>query len=498
MRSPHVLALCLCSALAAVPGRAAAQPAGAASGALTHPEPVAAAAASTPLTLAQAQHQAQSASPAVQLLQAQLAAAEGARQQAAPRLANNPELSIERSTKHSRQPGQPDERGTGWAFGLAQAIEIGGQQHHRREAAAAALQALHAEIEEARRQARGEAAQRFHAVLVSQRRVQIEQRAAELFERSAQAVAKRRAAGEDTRLDANVARVEAERAQHALALVHEQWLQARSELATALQVPLSALPALAGELAPWRPMAALNTPLLAPPTAPLMPPSMVPPMPPPMAPSPAAAALTGQPSRASNGPDDGRLPYTLDQLITATQAVPRLRALLARENAARARLALERASARPDVTVGLNLGREGLGGARDRATQLTLSVSLPLFKRNEAGVGQALTDVTTAEIERSSALREQQAQVHRLWQRLGSQQARLLRLQRDLLPPVQDNQRLAALSRQAGQIGLLELLVINRQAMDAERELHDALADCQATRIELEHAAGWSPEGSAK
>ena len=115
------------------------------------------------------------------------------------------------------------------------------------------------------------------------------------------------------------------------------------------------------------------------------------------------------------------LPYSLDQLVTAAQALPRLRALSARENAARARLGVERASRLPDLTVGLNVGREGPGNARDRVTMLTLSMPLPLFKRNQAGIGQALSDVTTSEVERAVVVRDQEAQVRRLWSRLGSQ-----------------------------------------------------------------------------
>lgn len=408
-------------------------------------------AAPTALTLAQAQRLAETASPAVRLREAQLSAAEGLRQQSSTLLANNPELSFERSNKQTRQTPLPDERSRGWAMGIAQPIEIGGQQARRREAAAASMDALRAEIEDARRQARGDAALRFYAVLAAQRRIQVEQRATELFDSTAQAIAKRRAAGEDTRLDANVALVEAERARNALAVAREQWLDARGELATVLQLPPSNLPEVAGA---------------------------------------SAAELTARAEAA--------LPYSLDQLVTAAQALPRLRALTARENAARARLGVERASRLPDVTVGVNVGREGPGIARDRVTMLTLSVPLPLFKRNQAGIGQALTDVTTSEVERAIVVRDQEFAVRRLWARLGSQRDRVLRFQRALLPASIDNQQLAAKSRQAGQIGLLEQLVINRQTLDAERELNEALGEYHATRIEIENAAGWSQEGNTQ
>ena len=52
------------------------------------------------------------------------------------------------------------------------------------------------------------------------------------------------------------------------------------------------------------------------------------------------------------------------------------------------------------------------------------------------------------------------------------------RLQQAMLAASADNQQLAAKSRQAGQIGLLDQLLVNRQAIDAERDLNDALADC--------------------
>ena len=58
-----------------------------------------------------------------------------------------------------------------------------------------------------------------------------------------------------------------------------------------------------------------------------------------------------------------------------------------------------------------------------------------------------------------------------------------------MLPALADNQQLSIKSQQAGQIGLLELIVVSRQSLDARRDLIDALADYQSTRIALELAA---------
>ena len=397
-----------------------------------------------PLTIAEAMRLAEAAHPSVRGREAQLAAAEGQRREASALLFNNPELSTERTRRRADVPAGTS---SDWGIGVSQPLETGGQQAMRREASAAVLGALSAEIDEVRRQARFDAATRFLAVLAAQRKVQLEQRSVDLFDGSAQAVAKRRAAGEDTRLDANVALVEAERARNALALAGERLAEARSELATAVRLPPSALPEVSGK--------------------------------------PGSLAADS-------------LSYSLDQLLAAAQAQPKQLARDLREAAARARLSVERANRYPDVKVGLHVGREGPGDARERLTSLSISVPLPIFKRNDAAIGQALTEVAQAEIERASTVRDAQALVRQLWSRLTSQRERIQRLQRVMLPASADNQQLSVKSRQAGQIGLLEQLIVNRQALDAERELNDLLADVQLTRIELEHAAGWPLEGHTR
>jgi cobalt-zinc-cadmium efflux system outer membrane protein len=388
------------------------------------------------LTLEEAVQIAVRASANVRLREAQLAAAQGLQREAASPLFNNPELSAEQAR---RRPSGETER----TVGLAQAIETGGQQGHRRHAAAANLEALQFEIDDAKRQSRADAMLRFHAVLSAQRRVQIEQRALHVFETTSQAVARRRAAGEDTRLDANVALIEAERARNALAVAQEQLVEARAELAALLQLPAAQLPSVVAPRAPDAP--------------------------------------------ASPG-------FTLDQLLQAVQGQPKLRALSAREEVARARLGVERGKRMPDVTLGMAVGREGPPGGRERVTTWSVSLPLPLFNRNSAGIGQALTDVGQAEVERSVGVRDSEAQVRRLWLRLSSQRDRVARLQEAILAAARDNQQLATRSRQAGQIGLLDQLVVNRQAIDAERELVEAQTEFENTRIELERAAGWPQE----
>ena len=103
---------------------------------------------------------------------------------------------------------------------------------------------------------------------------------------------------------------------------------------------------------------------------------------------------------------------------------------------------------------------------------------------------------TLALFERQAAQRDARASVSSLWARLASLEDRIRRLQESVLPALADNQQLSIKSQQAGQIGLLELIVVSRQSLDARRDLIDALADYQSTRIALELAAGWPQEGT--
>jgi cobalt-zinc-cadmium efflux system outer membrane protein len=116
---------------------------------------------------------------------------------------------------------------------------------------------------------------------------------------------------------------------------------------------------------------------------------------------------------------------------------------------------------------------------------------LPLFRRNAAGIGKAVSELSLAEIERQSTERDVTAQVRAQWLRLDSLRARVKRLTDSVLPALDGNRRLSATAYRAGEIGLLQLLLVNRQLLDARRDYLDAVGDFIQTRIALEQTAGW-------
>jgi cobalt-zinc-cadmium efflux system outer membrane protein len=396
------------------------------------------------LTLGQAWRIAEQANPQLRAAEATLQVAEGQLKDTQGPLWNNPQVSTDQLRRRAPLPSGTAQTFPEWALGLSQTFEIAGQQGYRRRAAELDLAATREGISEIRRRVGTEVELRFTRVLVLQNRIDIERDALRLVEDAAAAVRKRVAAGEDSRLDGNLASVEAERGRNQLTLLQEQLIDARAELAASLQLPPSSLPEATG-----------------------------------------IVEVT-----SAN--------YTLETLLASAANRPYLRSLDFREQAARNKLDLERASVYPDITLGLKTARERPGDAREAFNALSLSVPLPLFKRNAAGIGRAATELTQSRIEKEAATRDIQAQVRTRWLRLESLRARVKRLSDSVLPSLNENQRLSTSSYRAGEIGLLQLLVVNRQLVDARRDYLDALAEFVQTRIALEQAAGGPTDAGVK
>jgi cobalt-zinc-cadmium efflux system outer membrane protein len=135
---------------------------------------------------------------------------------------------------------------------------------------------------------------------------------------------------------------------------------------------------------------------------------------------------------------------------------------------------------------------------RDNITGLSVSLPLPIFRRNATGIGRAMTELTQTQIERQTANRGASAQVIALWQQQESLRSRLTRLEQSVLPNLEENLSLSRKSYEEGEIGITQLLLVNRQTLDARRDVLDARTDLRLTKLALETAAGWSASGSAQ
>ena len=175
-------------------------------------------AAALTLTLEEARRVAEQANPAIRNAQAAIHAAEGQLAESRAPLWNNPELALEGSRARVPQATAPDDRINAWRAGVSQQFEIAGQQGRRREVAEAEIAAIRANVAEVRATLRADVEQRFVQVLALQLRTEVEKQTVSIVEQSSGIMAKRLEAGEIGRLDANLARVEAEKRGHVVLL----------------------------------------------------------------------------------------------------------------------------------------------------------------------------------------------------------------------------------------------------------------------------------------
>jgi RND family efflux transporter MFP subunit len=316
---------------------------------------------------------------------------------------------------------------------ISQTFEIAGQAGYRREAAARDLAAVTANIDEVRRQVRAEVEQRFYRVLVLQRRIETEREALAAVTMPLRRSRKRVAAGEDSRLDGNLATVEAERGHNQLAVLDEQLLQARAELsrcaATAHHCLAGERPANCGQHQPSPPWKRCRL-------------------------------------RPVNGPCCVRWNTGNKRPATgwAWNAPPPI----------------------PDVTVGLSAGREAPYDAREQFTRLShlgaVAPVSPQWRRNRQGDNR--TDPGRDRTAKQRARCDGPGECPLAT--LESLQGRVKRLTESVLPALDENRRLSSTAYRAGEIGLLQLLLVNRQLLDARRDYLDALGDFIQTRIALE------------
>ena len=393
-----------------------------------------------PLTLQEAWLRAEQNSISLKAARAAVIAAEGHAEDTRGLLWNNPELNAE----GLRRKLPPSDLGATtnreWGAGITQALEIAGQHGHRREAARQELIAAQLLAQESEREVRADVEKRFVQVLALQARIGIERDSLALIERTSSFAGKRVAAGEDSRLDGNVALIEAGRARNQLGALMDQLLQARAELGEILQWPSATLPDVVGDLE----------------------------------------------SRAT-------VP-ALERLLETAADRSQLKALQAKEVAARSKLDLELAARIPDITVGLGVGREGPQEFRENIALLSVSVPLPLFKRNSGNVAQAQADLARAQAERQALERGQGANVRALWHRYQSLRNRVQTLRDAVLPALEENQRLSQQSLREGEIGVPQQVLVNRQLLDGRRDLLEAITELRLTRIALDQIAGNAAE----
>lgn len=183
-----------------------------------------------------------------------------------------------------------------------------------------------------------------------------------------------------------------------------------------------------------------------------------------------------------------RDPLTLatNELITRAADRPDVRILDAEITEAEAEQRLSQMLRWPDFGLRASYSHE----EGDRVVLGGVGISLPIFNR-----GQEATAVTSARLarlraERTARLRTIEAEVRGGIASYEALRAAAAEYQRTVLPLIEDNERLALESYEVGQIGLGDLLLVRREALDARSAFIDQLIDTRLAEVELRARAG--------
>ncbi len=196
------------------------------------------------------------------------------------------------------------------------------------------------------------------------------------------------------------------------------------------------------------------------------------------------AAAAGEPIRPV-GDLAPRGPFDLEALLDRAAGRPDLRALSAGIDQAEAEARLARISRRPEMEVGLRYEREEeadifLGG---------LTIGLPILDRGRAAITESEARLSRVRIEREGALLAARTQVRAAFEAYQEhlQAAEALR---EILPSLAESEALAARSYEAGQMSLVDLLIVRREILETRRSHIDRLLEAALAAIELESSAG--------
>jgi cobalt-zinc-cadmium efflux system outer membrane protein len=378
------------------------------------------------LTLQEVIARAREQAGAVVIARARLAEAESGVIGASARFRDNPV--IEGATGPRTGPAG---RGADIELGVSQQFETGGQRQARMAGARAAVDRRRAEGARSVRDVVFEAASAFLDAIAATERLQIAEGADTIARELLNATERRYALGDIAAIDVNLARIDAARSTATLVAARADLTAAVGALRALLRLPAAEPSELRGSLD----------------------------LPPPPA---------------------------IDRLEASVDQRPEFAALQAEVREAEAQAQLGRALGRPDLGFRVAYERE----ESDTIVLGGLTVTLPAFERGQgtlaAGVARANRARTEADIARQAAL----ADLRTAYAVYEQHAALSAALEADALPSLADNETLARRSYEAGEMNLMDSLLIRRDAVDTRLAIIDRRLDAARSRLTVDFLAG--------
>lgn len=194
--------------------------------------------------------------------------------------------------------------------------------------------------------------------------------------------------------------------------------------------------------------------------------------------------------------------FDLTTLLTdALKSRPDLIALRHARDAAQSNVHLEKANRVPDMDIGPSWthstsSQNSIAPSPEfDSVGISLSLPLPLWNRNKAGIASARFAAEQAQKQVESAELKAEVQLRQAFSAYRSALARVRNYQNGILKDADAVLESKRFSYQKGEASLLELLDAQRTANDVHSSYNDALAEQAKALIELERATGtWEIE----
>ncbi len=362
----------------------------------------------------------------------------------------NPILDLEGAT--GALTGSSDENSM--SVGISQEFMLAGKRGKRMDVAERELEAYRWQLADRERVLREEVKAAFYDAILAEQRLDLTDRSIALNRQLLDVTKERLAAGDIPELDMNLVKVELTRSEGARIEAERALLQNRARLSTLMGLPPGESPPVAG---------ALET----------------------------GAALT------KNLTD-------LKQLAFGGR--PDLKALEAEKSKGEADIALARAEAIPNLTAGLAFRRDTttmeIGGVEGKDTAYTiglkLSMPIPLFDRNQAGVQEAQARRSSTESRLTAATRNAEREVETAHASFLNAEQVLSLYRSNIIPQLEENLKLTQEAYRLGEVGILAVIQEQKKFFEVNDGYLTALHARQTALVKLESAVATELTGGVQ
>lgn len=175
-----------------------------------------------------------------------------------------------------------------------------------------------------------------------------------------------------------------------------------------------------------------------------------------------------------------------------------LKALEAEKEKGEAEIALAQAERVPNLTLGIGYQRANsaieVGGeevkTRDNLITMKLSIPIPLFDRNQAGIREANARKESAESRRLFQRRVVEREVEAAYSRLTTGEKALAIYSKDIIPLLEENLKLVQEAYRVGEVGILNVIEEQKKFVEVSEAYLTFLHARQTALVKLEAAIG--------